>query len=151
MTQHHTTATTRAADLTGDIAQLTQPIHIAAQGRIHTLPCLLDQLRDACTPSGGTTGAGIRTPPGSRPPVRLDAVDALAEVYAGISMWHARLRLPSPPRDQDWQLSVLRTLADTAPTLEPARADWLAIEVHDWWRLAATASGWTPDQLRRLR
>ncbi len=144
------TVVTRATAITADVDQLTQPIHVAIQGRVITHPCLLDQLRDACTPSssGGTT---IRRAPSSRPPLRLNTVSMLSEIYVGISIWHGRLNLPSPPRDQDWQKAVLRAMADTAPHLAPAIADYLGDEIHDWWCTAAVGSGWQPAQLRKLR
>lgn len=144
------TVATRAAAIAADVDQLTQPIHVAIQGRVITHPCLLDQLRDACIPGGGV-GSTIRRAPGSRPPLRLDTVSALSEVYVGISMWHGRLNLPSPPRNQDWQKAVLRAFVGAVPNLAPAIADYLGDEIHDWWRIAATGSGWRPDQLRKLR
>lgn len=146
----HTTA--RADSIAADIRQLTQPIYLAAGRRIIHHPCLLDQLRAATTPGGTThTGPG-RGIPGSRPPVRLAAVDTLAEVYSGITAWRMRLRIPSPPRDQDWHIAVLSALAAVAGEgLEPAIASWLALEVHTWWYDAATVTGWRPSELIRLR
>lgn len=143
-----TTTWPRHTTLTAHIHQLTQPIHIALRGRIITHPPLLDQLRDATHPTGGHVG--IRTPPGSRPPLRIDALDTLSTIYVGISTWHARLNLPSPPRHLDWQKATLAMFADTAPTLALPIADYLADETADWWHTAATATGWTTDQLRRL-
>lgn len=137
--------------LTAQIGQMIRPIHFAHGGHIRTLPPLLDQLRDATTPASGAPTGSTRTAPGSRPPIRLDAIDALAEIYVGISTCHARLNLPSPPRTADWQKAALALMADAAPHLTPALADWLTIEVHDWWKLAATHTGWTPQQLRRLQ
>jgi hypothetical protein len=145
------TVATRTDALTADIRQLTRPIHIAHRGRIHALPPLLDQLRDACNPTRSTTHGGTRTAPCSRPPARLDAIDALTEVYVGISMCHARLNLPSPPRNADWQKGALRLMADRAHDLTPELVDWLALEVNHWWKLAAVTAGWRPEQLLRLR
>ena len=145
------TVATRAAAITADVDQLTLPIHVAIQGRVVTHPCLLDQLRDACTPTSAGGGATTRRAPGSRPPVRLDTVSLLSDIYVGISIWHGRLNLPSPPRDHDWQKTVLRYLANAAPNLAPAIADYLGDEIHDWWRTAAVGSGWRPEQLRKLR
>jgi hypothetical protein len=150
MTTSTAAAQDRTRQLTADIDQLVNPIHTAVRSRIITHTPLLDQLRDAATP--GRTSPPIRRPaPASRPPARLDALDTLAEVYVGISAWHARLHLASPPHGRDWQKHVLRQLADQAANLDPAIADWLAVEVHQWWADAATAAGWRPADLIRLR
>jgi hypothetical protein len=141
---------TRAATITAEVHQLTQPIHVAIQGRIITHPPLLDQLRDAATPSNNP-GSGIRQAPASRPPARLHTIELLSEIYTGVSAWHARLNLPSPDRDTDWQKSALRMLATRAADLPPATANWLAIEVTEWWHAAAVGSGWQPAQLRKLQ
>lgn len=147
------TATTWASHttLTAHVHQLTRPIHIAHRGRVHTHPCLLDQLRDATNPTRSPTTGGTRTAPCSRPPARIDTLDTLATIYVGISTWHARLTLPSPPRDQDWQKAVLGMFIDAAPNLALSIADYLADEITDWWHAAAVATGWTPDQLRKLQ
>jgi len=150
MTAPHPT-TTRLATLTAHVDQLTRPIHVAIQGRVITHPALLDQLRAACVPGRSTTYSGGRQPPGSRPPLRVDAVDTLAEINVGISAWHARLALPSPPRNADWQKATLRAFVGAAPSLAPALVDYLTDEVIDWWRAAAVASGWQPAQLRKLQ
>ncbi|MEU4570851.1 hypothetical protein, partial [Micromonospora sp. NPDC023956] len=145
------TIATRTGHLTAELHQLARPIHIAHQGRVHTLPPLLDQLRDACTPPSGTPTGSTRTAPGSRPPIRVNAVDALSAITVGISICHGRLNLPSPPRNVDWQKGVLALMAERAHDLTPQLADWLTLEVHDWWRTAALHTGWTPTQLRRLQ
>jgi hypothetical protein len=139
--------------ITDDIHQLTHPIHAAVRGRVITHAPLLDQLRDAATPSGSTAARGPerRNLPGPRAPARVDALDALAETYVAISGWHARLELPSPPVHSDWQKRVLRQIAGTAPTLAPSVAEWLAIDVHNWWTDAARAAGWRPTDLLKLR
>lgn len=134
-----------------DVQQLTAPIHIAIRGKIVTHPPLLDQLRQAAQPGATTQGPERRSVPRSRPPVRLDAVDALSTVYVEISGWHARLQLDTPPRDTDWQKTVLRTLVGAMPNLAPDIADWLATEIQDWWRMAATHTGWRPADLHKLR
>lgn len=142
----------RITTMTAEVAQLTRPIHVAIQQRVVTHPALLDQLREACAPGGSVgDGASVRRAPGSRPPLRVATVDLLAEIYVGISTWHARLNLASPPRNHDWQKATLRALVDATPDLAPAIADWLAIEIHDWWRMAATGSGWRPEHLRKLQ
>ncbi|WP_184539615.1 DUF7341 domain-containing protein [Micromonospora polyrhachis] len=145
------TPTAHADTLTADVDQLTKPIHVAIQGRIITHPSLLDALRDACTPSANSGGNITRRAPTSRPPARLDTIDRLAEIYVGISTWHSRLNLPSPPRNADWQKAVLRAFPAAVPDLAPAIADYLRDEIHDWWRVAAVGSGWRPEQLRKLR
>lgn len=146
------TTATRPDAITADIRQLTEPIVLAVRARLVRHPPLLDQLRAAAVPGRrGDHTATSHTAPGSRPPANLDAVDVLAEIYVGISAWHARLRLPSPPRDQDWQMAVLRQLADTAADLDPPRAQWLSVEVHTWWADAATVAGWSTRDLVRLR
>lgn len=141
----------RLAHMSDDVAQLVKPIHIAVRGRIVTHPPLLDQLRQACVPGNSQRGPERRRIPDSRPPLRLEAVDLLSGVYVGISLWHAKLRLLSPPAGVDWQKTVLRALVGAAPTLAPSIADWLAADVACWWHDAAVGSGWRPDDLRRLR
>jgi hypothetical protein len=141
----------RLAHMSDDIRQLVQPIHVAIRGRIVTHPALLDQLRQACVPGNAQRGPERRRIPDSRPPLRLDAVDLLSGVYVGISGWHAKLRLASPPAGVDWQKTVLRALVGAAPELAPSIADWLAADVESWWHDCAVGSGWRPDDLRRLR
>lgn len=139
------------ARMAADVRQLTAPIHLAAGRRIIRHPPLLDQLRNAAVPGATIAGPERRGIPDSRPPVRLDVVDLLAGVYVGISMWHAKLRLPSPPRDTDWQKAALRALVDEAPRLAPSIADWLALDVHAWWTDCARGSGWRTQDLLRIR
>jgi hypothetical protein len=169
------------ARMADDVRQLTEPIHTAIRGRVHTHDPLLDQLREAAVPGGAIPGEHRRSIPGSRPPVRLDPVGILAEIYVEISGWHSRLKLASPPRyvygcehtschlvelsrghrgpacrrssikDVDWQFAVLRQLVGAAPALAPSIADWLAVEVNNWWRDAALGSGWRPADLIKLR
>ena len=145
------TTTTHTDTIPADVDQLTRPIHVAIQGRVITHPSLLDALRDACTPNTSSGSGSTRRAPSSRPPARLDTIDRLAEIYVGISTWHSRLNLPSPPRNADWQKVTLRAFAAAAPNLAPAIADYLRDEIHDWWRIAAVGSGWRPEQLRKLR
>lgn len=139
------------ATMAANITQLTEPIYTAARRRITQHPCLLDQLRDAAIPGTVPRGPERRRIPTSRPPLRLDAVDTLSEICVGITGWHAKLGLPSPPRHADWFKAVLRMLPDAAQSLAPSIADWLAADVEAWWHDAAIASGWRPDDLRRLR
>jgi hypothetical protein len=148
----HATHDTQAR-MADDIAQLTHPIHTAIRGRIITHPPLLDQLRNAATPSNGTSSRGPerRYPPNSQPAARLDPIDTLAAIYVAISAWHTRLQLPSPARQLDWQKAALRQFVGAAPNLAPSIADWLAIDTHDWWRDAAAHSGWRPADLLKLR
>lgn len=134
-----------------DVAQLTAPIHIAIRRRIITHPPLLDQLRAAATPGRTVKGPERRTVPRSRPPANLDAVDALSTLYVELSGWHARLRLPSPPRETDWHKAVLRQLIGALPQQAPDIADWAGHEISDWWRAAAVHSGWQPADLLKLR
>lgn len=134
-----------------DVQQLTMPIHVAIRGRIITHLPLLDQLRAAAQPGTTIRGPERRSVPRSRPPANLDAVEALSTVYVELSGWHARLRLTSPPHDSDWQKTVLRALVGRMPELAPDIAEWLATEVQDWWRAAATHAGWRPADLLKLR
>lgn len=168
-----------------DVRQLCEPIHAVVRGQIVTHPGLLEQLRQPSSPAG-QQGPERRRVPDSRSPVgwSADASDARAEIEVGISFWHAKLRLPSPPRflhgclhvscrvvelqhgrgpvrgpvcagagltEVDWHAAVLRRLVGEAPTLAPSIADWLAADVESWWALAARRTGWTLEQLRRLR
>lgn len=150
MTTHATHNT--LAHMADDIHQLTHPIHIAIRQRIITHPPLLDQLRQTATPSSTSSrGPERRYPPNSQPAARLDPLDTLAAIYVAISRWHAYLNLPSPGRHLDWQKAVLRQLVGAAPNLAPSIADWLTIEVHNWWHDAATGSGWRPTDLLKLR
>lgn len=134
-----------------DVQQLTQPIHVAIRGKIVTHPCLLDQLRDAAQPGTTVRGPERRSVPRSQPPANLDTLDALSTLYVELSGWHARLRLTSPPRDTDWQKTVLRALVGAMPNLAGEVAEWLGVEIHDWWRAAATHAGWRPTDLLKLR
>jgi hypothetical protein len=134
-----------------DTQQLIHPIHIAIRRRIITHPPLLDQLRQATTPGRAQRGPERRSVPRSRPPAALDALDALAAIYVDLAGWHARLHLPTPPHDTDWQKAALRALADRMPHLAGDLADWAATEIHDWWRLAAIHTGWRPHDLQKLR
>jgi hypothetical protein len=151
VTVHTGTNPVTLARLAADVKQLADPIHTAVRGKIVTHAPLLDQLRASAVPGGGTRGPERRRVPDSRPPARLDVVDALAEVYVGISGWHAKLSLPSPPRDVDWQKAVLRSLVGAASGLAPSIAEWLAADVQGWWHDAAVGSGWRPADLLKLR
>jgi hypothetical protein len=172
------------AKIKADVAQLVDPIHIAVRGRILTHDPLLDQLR-ASTEPGSTPRSGPerRSAPKSKPPGSLAALDALGTLIVEVGQWHARLRLPEPPKfaygcehvscastyDRrvtriigprcalfsvkivDWPKHALRQLASAAPDLAPQVADWLALDVAEWWRSAAVQSGWRVDELLRVR
>ncbi len=172
---------TRLAELAADVRQLIQPIHLAHRSQIHTRPSLLDQLRTP--PERRTTGhhGGGHTTPGSKPPIDETISDALATLYVGISGWHARLDLPSPPAyvygcthptchlallershpgpacaagsitRVDWHKAALRQLVGAWPNLSPGQQEWLAADVAEWWQIAAKTTGWKPNELRRLR
>jgi hypothetical protein len=75
----------------------------------------------------------------------------LSDVYVALAGWHTGLNLPPPPRDADWQITALRQLAAEARRLSPQTVTALAGDVHDWWRRAATATGWTTAELITLR
>lgn len=140
------------AQLAWQVRQLTQPIHLAVRRRILTHPALLDQLRDACTPSGQTLMETVRRRAReSTPPASTAAIDTLSAVYVGVGYWHSKLRLASPDRSLDWQKTALQLIAAAAADLAPKVAGWLCVEVDGWWRDAAVASGWRPADLRRLR
>jgi hypothetical protein len=154
----------KLTDLAWQTRQLVDPIHMAQPcwlkadhgrrcgGHILTHPPLLDELRDACTPSAGTLMETIRKRAReSHPPASTAAISTLSEVYVGITYWHAKLGLPSPQRTLDWQKTALRQVAAAVETLAPGVQDWLSREVESWWRDAAKCSGWRPDDLRRLR
>lgn len=145
------TVNTRLDELAANIRQLVEPIHFAHHGHIHTRPGLLDQLRDATQPSHGHPDGSRRTIPTSRPPLRLDALDALYAIRAELSGWHARIGLGPPPPSTDWQKTALRALVRAWPHITPGCQEWLHADVESWWRLAAHITGWTPTDLRRLR
>ena len=147
-----TAATATVADrIAADVRQLVDPIHAAVRGKVITHLPLLDQLRLAAVPSGSRASEGRRTPPGSRPPANLSAVEAHAAIYVGVSEWRVRLDLPSPLKQSDWQKAMLRMLSGAAPSLDQPRAEWLRVEVEEWWRSAAVGAGWNPQDLRKLR
>lgn len=139
------------AKMARDVDQLVDPIHVAVRGRIVTHRPLLDQLRLAAVPGNSVRGPERRPVPASKPPLRLDPVERLAEIYVGIAEWRIRLNLATPARDVDWQKAMLRALVGAAPTLAPSISDWLAVEVAGWWRDAAVGSGWAPADLLKLR
>jgi hypothetical protein len=142
----------KLADLVWQVRQLTEPIHLAVRRRILTHEALLDQLRDACTPSGQTLMETVRRRvKESQPPVSTGAINALSEIYMGISYMHQHLRLPSPDRSLDWQKTAVRQIAGTVDQVAPEVAEWIAAEVESWWHDAAVGSGWRPDDLRKLR
>ena len=145
------TADTRLQEIGAYVEQLTRPLHIAVRGRIIEHPSLLDQVREAATP--GRAGVQVRStnPPDSRPPVRLDPLDVLAEIEVDVAGWKQRLRLASPTRESDWFVEVLRALVDAWPNLSPDRQDWLYVDVEQWWSMAARAAGWRLDALRRIQ
>ena len=145
------TKATAADRIAADVRQLTEPIHMAVGQRLVTHDPLLDQLREACQPGGGVPGEARRSTPGSRPPARLDPLDALAFIYVGIAEWRVRLCIGAVPRDADWQKEVLRLLVEKSSKLVPDMAEWLRVEVNEWWRDAAVHSGWNPHDLLKLR
>lgn len=148
------------ARMADDVRQLTEPITIPVRQRARggrttwtaiTHPSLLDQLRAAGPPGGAVQGTGRRSIPASRPPIRVDAVDTLSEIYVALAGWHARLDLPSPPRDADWHKAAMRQLVGAAPTIAPSIADELAEAVYGWWSRAAAATGWRSEDLWTVR
>lgn len=134
-----------------DVRQLTQPIHIAIRRSIITHPALLDQLRQAAVPGQAQRGPERRKVPKSAPPLSLDPVDAHTQILQELSNWHQKLNLASPGYDQDWQKAVMRQLVGRLPDLAPQVADWAALDIAEWWRLAAVHTGWRPDDLRKIR
>lgn len=142
-----------AARMRADIRQLTHPIRVAIRGRVHTHAPLLDQLAQAAIPSGAARrGPERRRIPDSQPPVHLDAVDALAEVYVAIARWHARLRLPSPPEYRHGcthgtcrEILLHRLSGVSGPLCHRAglhRVDWFKAALH---ALAAAAPTLAPS------
>jgi hypothetical protein len=132
--------------LEADIAQLTQPIHMAVRRQIVTHLCLLDQLDAAAFPGRGRQGPERRTVPTSRPPLALAAVDALLTIATELDQWRQRLTLPTAGTKR-----TLQAVPAAATTLAPAIAEWLTLDVHNWWHTAAIQSGWRPNELLRLR
>jgi len=147
-----TTAVNNVVDrIAADVRQLVDPIHAAVRGKLITHAPLLDQLRAAAVPGGSMPGESRRRPPGSRPPARLDAVEAHANIYVAVAVWRVRLNLPSPLPQADWQKAMMRMLVGAVPNVSGEVANWLAIEVHEWWHDAAVGSGWNPGDLLKLR
>lgn len=142
----------RLDQLRWQVRQLVEPIHVAVRRQILTHQPLLDQLREACVPSTQSLMETVRRRHReSTPPLSTAAVSTLSDIYMGISYWHQRMRLPSPDRSLDWQKTALTQIAAAAPELAGQVAEWLCTEVDGWWHDAARASGWRPDDLRRLR
>lgn len=152
---------TQLAELRADLDQLTRPITVPVRQRSRrsgtrwtaiTHPPLLDQLRQAANGQNCTVrGPERRQTPRSRPPGNLEALDRLSAIYVALSGWHTGLSLPSPPRDTDWQVAALRQLHQEARRLDPRTIEAISGDVHDWWRWAAAATGWTTTELVTLR
>ncbi len=152
--------------LEADVRQLVDPIVMAVRGRIVKHPSLLDQLRAAVEP-GAVPQYGrrlLRRRVDSRLPINVGATDALATIYGELMEWADRLSLSAPVVTYDFPGGItvtvrrvdraeytLRRLPDKMPDLAPGVAEWLALDVRAWWRLAATQSGWRTDELVRLR
>lgn len=153
MTVHTGTNPATLTQLTADIHQLTQPIHMAHRRQVLTHDPLLDQLRDACIPSSSSTITETirRRSRGSQPPASTAAVSTLAEIEVGIAFWRVKLDLPSPDRSLDWFKTVLGMLPAAADGMASSIAEWLATDVHGWWTDAARAAGWRTDDLLKLR
>ena len=132
--------------LEADINQLTRPIHMAVRRSIVTHPPLLDQLDAAAFPGRGTQGPERRTVPTSRPPLALSAVDALLGIATELDQWRTRLTLPTAGTKR-----TLAAVPAAAQQLAPTIAEWLTLDVHNWWHTAAVQSGWRPEQLLRIR
>lgn len=148
----HTSIDPRVLQQIGDdIRQLAEPIHVAIRRRIITHPALLDQLRIAILPASSAAATNRRPVPASRPAANLNASDALATIYVELAGWHTRHHLPSPPHHTDWQKAAMRQLVGLAPNLAGDITTWLATDIHEWWRLAATHTGWTVSDLQKLR
>lgn len=126
------------AHMADDIRQLVDPIHIAVRGRVVTHPPLLDQLRVAAIPGNTRQGAERRRVPDSRPPARLDSVDALSEIYVELAGWHAKLRLPSPPEFVYGceHISCRRILLQRGKVDRGPLCPWASIERTDWHKVA---------------
>jgi hypothetical protein len=142
----------KLADMVWQVRQLTDNILMAHRRSILTHNCLLDELRDACTPSGQTLMETTRKrAKESQPPASTAAISTLSDIYVGISYWHQKLDLPSPDRSLDWQKTALQQIAAAVDGLAPQVQEWLVHEVESWWHDCAVGSGWRPDDLRRLR
>lgn len=149
------------AALRADLDQLTGPITVPVRQRSRRIrtrwtaldhPGLLQQLRDvAAGMNRMVRGPERRQTPRSRPPVNIDALDRLSAIYVALAGWHNGLILPTPPADTDWHLHALRQLHAGARRLEPVTVRAIAADVHQWWRWAAAATGWTTTELTQLR
>ncbi len=172
---------TRLAELSANVRQMCEPIHIAIRGQIHTRPSLLDELRQPG--EHHTTGDtdSTRGVPESRPPGNLTRPDTLSTIYVEMARWHASLDLPSPPayaygcqhttchlallerghpgpvcgrasiKRIDWHKAVLRQFVGVWPDLSPGQQEWLDADIENWWELAARTVDWRPSELRRLQ
>jgi hypothetical protein len=138
-----------------DIAQLTQPIHIAHRGSIHTHPPLLHQLADAAQPGNSPHHGPERHPkPGSRPAANLEAITAYADLVDEVATWLRTTAARTPAHERGslrWCHDALHALIGVMPDLAPSLAAGAAQAIHEWWRTAATTVGWRTSDLEKLR
>ncbi len=107
--------------------------------KLHTVthPPLLAALGHAVMPGAGLRHKGVRTAPGSRPPIRLDAIDAQALIVRGVAQWTQALG--NAPRG-----TVAKDLRGMVGTLSGAvrYLDAAVKSVQGWVTLCRVVSGW---------
>lgn len=112
--------------------------------RVHvvTHAPLLKELADAISPR--YEGEGGRSAPGSRPPLRLDAIDAERAIGRGVLEWLERLALES----RSVLAFDLRQLVGMAPLLPESVLVKLVSNAMGWTTLAKVVTGFEAPAFR---
>jgi len=115
------------------------------QVRVHRvrLPSLLDQLAAMFAP-GSAGEQGGRGVPGSRPPLRLDAVSVHSFIGAGAARWAWSLRLEI----RDTTASTIRGLVGAAGVMDSDTQVSLLGELCQWRHQAQVLTGWKTPPYR---
>lgn len=101
-------------------------------------PPLLIALERAVVPGHGASGEhGVRRVPGSRPPLRLDAIDAQATIYGAVRVWVKRVDATS----RGGVGADLALLAGLALTLPLVRLERLSKDAQGWVSLTRVLIG----------
>lgn len=112
--------------------------------RTHTVTHapLLVELASATEPRW--EGEGGRSAPGSRPPLRLDAIDAERAIARGVLFWLAALTVESRGK----LAADLRLLVGMAPILPGSVCERLASGAQGWATLAKVVTGFEAPAFR---